>query len=102
MDSDTQANVLPQNAKLFDYPAATSVVLGAIVVALMLLVAYRFDPTKGTLTISLLVVLTFIGALALSLRFVIPQDPETAALIGGIIAAMGAVVAYWLTPKGKD
>lgn len=99
---DTPDTELPKAEVLMSYPAATSVAFAAIAVAGLLFIASRFDATRGTLTISLLVAVTFIGALGLSLRFTIPQDPETAALIGGVIAAMGAVITYWLTPRGKD
>jgi uncharacterized membrane protein YjjB (DUF3815 family) len=58
----------------------------------------RFDSTGGVLTISLMVVLTFIGVLAFSMFFAVPPNNE---IIGGLIGAFGSVVTFWLTRKGN-
>lgn len=99
---ESSSELLPRATQLTNYPVVVTAVLMAFFVGLLLFLSFRYDTTRGTLTISLLVVATFVGSLALALRFQIPQDPETAALIGGVIAAMGGVVTYWLTPRGKD
>jgi hypothetical protein len=86
----------PPSPKVFDYPAATAVALGVLFTAVLLGVAGRFDPTGGTLTISILVTLAFIAVVAVCLFYTIPTDQATAAVIGGLVAAFGAVVAHWL------
>lgn len=90
---------LPPTPRLLDYPAATTgIFVVALAIALML-ASSRFDPTHGTLTISLLVVLAMIGTTAFSLVFSVPTDEITSAAVGGLVAAFGAVVSYWLTKK---
>lgn len=85
----------PPVPKIFDYPAATT---GLFIVALCtaLLFASRLDKSGGALTISLLVVLAMIGTIVFSLFFTVPNDEVTAAVVGGLTAAFGAVIAYWL------
>jgi FtsH-binding integral membrane protein len=73
-------------------------IIGTIV---LLFVAGRFDPSGGTLTISLLIVLAFIGAVIFTLFFTVPTDEITAAVIGGLVASFGAVVAFWLSRKSE-
>ena len=68
---------------------------------LLLVFSTRFDQTHGVLTISLLIILTFIGVVAFSVLFTIPRDETTASVIGALVAAFGGVVAYWLgKPRG--
>lgn len=94
---------LPPVPKLVDYPASVGIALGIMFTALLLYVAGKFDPTHGVLTISLLVVITFIGAVTFCLFFTVPNDEITSGIIGGLIAAFGAVMAYWLgRPPPKD
>jgi hypothetical protein len=88
------------NFKMLDYPVATTMAGVLIMTALLLLVAKRLDATQGVLTISILVVLGFLGVIVVSVLFTIPHDESTAAVIGGLVAAFGAVVAYWL--GGRD
>ena len=59
----------------------------------LLFVIGRFDPTGGSLTISLLMVLAFLEVVAFSAFFTVPADEITASAIGGLVAAFGAVVA---------
>ena len=64
-------------------------------------ISTRFDQTGGALTISLLIVLAVIGVLAFCVLFTVPRDETTASVIGGLVAAFGGVVAYWLgKPRG--
>jgi uncharacterized membrane protein YjjB (DUF3815 family) len=42
------------------------------------------------------VVLAFVSAVAFTMIFNIPNDEITAAIAGGLVAAFGAVIAYWL------
>lgn len=86
----------PPTPKIFDYPASVGVALGIAFTAILLVVSSKFDPTGGTLTISLLVVLTFIGVVTFCLFFTIPNDEITSGAVGGLVAAFGAVIAYWL------
>jgi hypothetical protein len=91
----------PPTPKILDYPGAMTVAFAVVFTIAMLFVAGKWDPTGGTLTISLLVVLTFIGAVAFCLLFTVPNDEITAAVAGALVAAFGAVMAYWLgRPKG--
>lgn len=87
---------LPPVPKLVDYPAAIGIALGIIFTTALLYVSGKFDPTHGVLTISLLVVIAFIGAVTFALFFTIPNDEITSGIIGGLIAAFGAVMAHWL------
>jgi hypothetical protein len=90
---------LPPTAstKIVDYPGVVAAVGIATVTAGLLWVINRYDATGGTLTISLIVVLAFIAVVAFSLLYNIPSDDEvTPGVVGGLVAAFGAVVAYWL------
>lgn len=82
--------------KLLDYPASIGVTIAVVLTAILLVIVGRFDPTGGTLTISLLVVLTFSGLVVFCALFTIPNDEITSGVIGGLIAAFGAVVAHWI------
>jgi hypothetical protein len=86
--------------KLLDYPAMTAVVTLSILAPFLVFMAARFDPTGGALTISLMVVLAFIGMAAVSMVYTISTDEITSSILGGLTAAFGAVVAYWLGKKG--
>ena len=88
------------NPQLTDYPAAVGVALGVLFTAILLVVSGRFDPTNGVLTLSILVVVAFVGIVMFSLLFAIPASETNAAVVGGMTAAFGAIVAYWLG-RGK-
>ena len=75
---------------------AFAVALAVVLTAILLIAAARFDETKGPLTISLLIVLGMLGAVAYCLIFTIPNDDITPGVVGGLTAGFGAVVAYWL------
>jgi hypothetical protein len=79
-----------------NYPSAVAIVVTVVFTALLLFVAGRFDPTKGVLTISLMIVLGMLGATAYCLVFTIPNDDITPGVVGALSAGFGAVVAYWL------
>jgi hypothetical protein len=85
---------------LTDYPAAVGVALGVFFTAILLVVSGRFDPTNGVLTLSILVVISFIGVVMFSMLFAIPAGETNAAVVGGMTAAFGAIVAFWLG-RGK-
>lgn len=79
-----------------NYLVPLAVVSTVLMTALLLAVSTRMDRTRGTLTISLLIVVSFVGVTAYCLIFTIPTDEVTPAVVGGLTAGFGAVVAYWL------
>jgi hypothetical protein len=92
----------PPSPKLLDYPASIGLVIAVVLTAVLLVVSGRFDHTGGTLTISLLVILAFLSLVTYCAFFTIPTDEITSGAIGGLVAAFGAVVAYWLGRNRKD
>jgi hypothetical protein len=91
----------PPTPKLMDYPASIGLVLAVVMTSVLLVVAGKFDPTGGTLTISLLVILAFLGLVTFCAFFTIPTDEITSGAIGGLVAGFGAVISYWLSrPRG--
>ena len=62
--------------QLTDYPAAVGVVLGVLLTAVLLFMSGRFDPTNGVLTLSILVVISFIGIVMFSMLFAIPTQRD--------------------------
>jgi hypothetical protein len=87
---------------MFDYPGATGVAFLILFTAALLFISGKWDTSGGVLTISLLIVLAMVGAVTFSLFFTIPVDQSTAALIGGLTAAFGAVVTFWLGRRDKQ
>jgi hypothetical protein len=87
--------------RVLDYPASIGVIIAVVLTAVLLIIAGKWDATGGTLTISLLVILSFLGLVTYCAFFTIPTDEITSGAIGGLVAAFGAVVAYWLS-KGRD
>ena len=94
--SPSDVVVLPPVPKLVDYPGSVAIALGVVFTTILVFVASRFDPTAGTLTMSILVVLAFIGTVVFCLFFTVPNDEITSAVLGGLVASFGAVVAHWL------
>lgn len=93
--------VPPPIPKLMDYPATFAVAFAVVFTILLLLASGRFDHSGGTLTISLLIVLAYIGTVTFCLFFTVPNDEITSSVIGGLTLAFGAIMAYWLgRPKG--
>lgn len=86
----------PPTPKIMDYPASVGLIIAVVLVTMLLVVASRFDASGGTLTISLLIVLAFISLVTFCAFFTIPTDAITDAAIGGLVAAFGAIVTYWL------
>jgi hypothetical protein len=92
---------LPPAPKILDYPSLFSVAFVVLFASIMLVVSKQFDATGGPLTISLIVVLAMVAVVAFSMIYNIPADDEvTPAVVGGLVAAFGAVVAYWLGRSG--
>lgn len=82
------------------YPVLFGALTVAAMTAALVFLAGRFDATQGALTVSLVIVVTFAGAVFISMASTVPQDEATAAIIGGLVSAVGATVAFWLTRKG--
>jgi uncharacterized BrkB/YihY/UPF0761 family membrane protein len=91
--------VLPLTPKLLDYPATIGIGVGIVFITVLLIISSKFDHTGGVLTISLLIVLAFIGVVTFCMFFTIPNDEITSGVIGGLVAAFGAVIAHWI---GRD
>jgi len=89
--------VPPPTPRIFDYPASIGLVIAAVLTVFLVIAASKFDKTGGTLTVSLLVILAFLGLVTFCALFTIPTDEITSGAIGGLVAAFGAVVAYWLS-----
>src|SRR5580698_1709809 len=92
----------PPSPKLLDYPASVGLVIAAVLTMFILWVANKFDRTGGTLTISLLVILSFLSLVTYCAFFTIPTDEITSGAIGGLVAAFGAVVTYWLGRNWRE
>ena len=92
----------PPIVKLIDYPILIAAVGGVMLTSLLLVLASKFDPSGGTLTLSLLITIGMLSACAYCLVFTIPADDITPGVIGGLTAGFGAVVAHWLGRTRKD
>jgi len=95
MDAGQVVNPPPQTS-LAPFPVATGVGFAVLFTAILVIVASRFDQSKGVLTLSILIVISFAGTVAYCLIFTIPTDEVTPAVVGGLTAGFGAVCAHWL------
>jgi len=86
----------PPIPKLMDYPATIGIAFAILFTTALLFIASKFDPTMGVLTISLLIVVSFLGVVTFCMFFTVPNDEITSGVIGGLIAAFGAVISHWL------
>jgi ATP/ADP translocase len=86
----------PPAVAISNYPSAVTVCVGVVFTCILLFFVGKFDPTRGPLTISILIVLAMMGTIAYVLVFTVPQDDITPAVVGALSAGFGAVVAYWL------
>ena len=91
--------VPPPVPRVMDYPASLGLALAVLFTAILLVAAGRFDPTGGVLTISLVVVLSFMGVVIFCLFFTIPADEITAGVVGGLTAGFGMVMSHWLSAR---
>lgn len=90
----------PLGVAVSSYPAAVFAACVVSFTALLLVVSGRYDPTRGPLTISLMITIGMLGATAYCLIFTIPADDITPSVVGGLTAGFGAVLAYWFG-RGK-
>ena len=86
----------PPQVPLTAFPSSVAVATVVLFTCGLLFVSNRYDPTQGALTISLLITLGMLGAVAYCLIFTIPNDDITPGIVGGLTAGFGAVVAHWL------
>ena len=91
--------VPPPVPKVLDYPASVGLALAVVFTTFLLVAAGRWDPTGGVLTLSLVVVLSFMGVVTFCLFFTIPADEITAGVVGGLTAGFGMVMSHWLGPQ---
>lgn len=80
---------------LIPYPLTIGVTVAVILTSVLLIVSHRFDTSTGVLTISILITLGMLGAVAFCLIFTIPDDAVTSGVVGGLTTGFGAVIAYW-------
>jgi len=86
-----------------DYPVLITALFIIIFTTILLIVVDKFDKTKGPLTISIIIVLAFVGAMTLSLLYTIPNDEITSAAAGVLFSAFTSVVAFWIYRRnGKE
>jgi hypothetical protein len=83
-----------------NFPATVILTSTVVMTGVLLVIAGKFDPSGGVLTLSILITLGMIGAIAYCLIFTIPTDDITPGVVGGLTAGFGAVVAFWLGSKG--
>jgi hypothetical protein len=93
MDQPIYPNPLPF---ITSYPAAAAILLIVLSTMALLWVATRIDRTGGSLVISLIIVVAFIGVVAYCLVFSVPKDEINSTVIGGLATAFGAVIMFWL------
>jgi hypothetical protein len=89
----------PPKVSLSSYPSVIAISATVLFSSLLLFVSNKYDPTQGALTISILITLGMLGAVAYCLIFTIPNDDITPGIVGGLTAGFGAVVAHWLGRK---
>ena len=89
----------PPAPKIIDYPGSIGMALDIVFTGILILLAGRYDATGGVLTISLLIVIAFLGVVSFCVFFTIPNNEISAGAIGGLTAAFGAIVSHWLGGK---
>jgi hypothetical protein len=101
---DSPIVISPPPTSIGNYPVMVTIASIVIFSGILAVLTKRFDPTGGTLMISLMVVLGFLGAVVFCLLYTIPNDEITSAAAGGLVAGFGAVIAFWLNrlPTHKD
>jgi hypothetical protein len=77
------------------FPLTIGICTAVFLTCILLVVSHRFDASTGVLTMSLLITLGMLGAVAFCLIFTIPDDAVTNGIVGGLTTGFGAVIAYW-------
>jgi hypothetical protein len=88
--------VAPPTLQLSNYPGITTAAFIVVFTGVLLVISKRFDGTGGSLTVSLIVLGMFIAMLVYVMLYTVPTDEITSAAAGGLVAAFGAVIAFWL------
>lgn len=84
------------------FPALFGAMVIAIMASVVLTVSWYFDQrTRGFLTISIVVVLSFVAATFASMIYTVPTSPVTEILVGALSTALGAVVSQWVGRERK-
>jgi hypothetical protein len=96
-----EQNPLPFPSFGIPYPAFVSTAGLVAITAGLVVITHYFDPTKGLVTLSMVIVVAFVAATIASMIYQIPQVASTEILIGGLATALGATVAYWMG-RGRD
>jgi hypothetical protein len=91
----------PPAVAISNYPSLVTVVAVCVATVVLLVFAGKFDPTRGPLTISIMIVLGMLATTAYVLVFTVPQDEITPEVVGALGAAFGGVVVYWLGRHGS-
>jgi len=93
------ADIVRALPEVLPYPSISGIAVVTVLTVILLVMSGRFDKTGGPLTVSLMVILGMLGAVVYTLIFNVPHDELTSTLVGGLTAAFGGVIAYWLTRK---
>ena len=81
----------------FPYPALVTAAGTAGLTMLVVIAAHYFDPSRGLLTLSVLLIIAFIAVTLASMIYSVPQTPTTEILIGGLVSSVGGIVAFWMS-----
>jgi hypothetical protein len=94
MTAPEYLNPIPP-VSIIPFPLTIGVTTAVLLTAFLVVVSHRFDVSQGVLTISILITLGMLGAVAFCLIFTIPDDAVTSGVVGGLTTGFGAVIAYW-------
>src|SRR5215469_12951109 len=95
MSEDTVFDSVTKIQFTWTFAAFIAAVTVALVTAFIVFIAKRYDPTKGLLTVSILVTQGFVTAAFASMIYDVRQNPITEILVGALATSMGAVIAHW-------
>jgi uncharacterized membrane protein YeiH len=96
MNTEYQPPGVIDNLNTMPYLALIAAMAVMIASAALVTFARYFDPTRGAVTIAIIVVVGFITATYASMIYDIKQTPLTEILVGALAAALGGVVAHYL------
>jgi len=77
-------------------PLVAGIAVGIVVMLILIISRYSDQETKGFLTISLLIVFSFIMAAFASMVYQVPTNPATEILVGALSTALGAIISHWV------
>lgn len=83
------------------FPASIAAGIVVLLSVLVLLASGRFDTTGGLLTISLMVVAAFVSVTFTVMLYPVPQTALVEILVGALATSLGAVIAFWMSYRGK-